>query len=83
MEILLVFLTTAMKLQQGFFAFMLSSVFSQYKDVVHVMPSKFLTAEGLFAIVKHMIIDLGEIGFQVLSIITDNNVIHKKAISFL
>ena len=71
-----------MKLQQGFFAFILSSVFSQYKDVVHVMPTKCLKAENLFAIVKHMIIDLEEIGFQVLSIITNNNVMHKKAISF-
>ena len=30
------------------FAFMLSSVFAQYKDVVHVMPTKCLKAETLF-----------------------------------
>ena len=62
------------------FTFMLSSVFSQYKDVVHVMPTKCLKAESLFDIIKH-IIGLEEIGFQVLSIIIDNNAINKKAIS--
>ena len=36
------------------FAFMLSSVFSQYKDVVHVMPTKCLKAENIFDIVKHI-----------------------------
>ena len=57
---------------------MLSSVFSQCKDVV---PTKHLQAENLFDIVKRIIIGL-EIGFQVLSIITDNNAINKKAIFF-
>ena len=66
------------------FAFMLSSVFAQYKDVVHIMPTKYLKAENLFDIVKRIIIGLEEKGFQVLSIITDNNAINKKkeAISF-
>ena len=64
------------------FAFMLSSVFSPYKDVVHVMPTKCLKAENLFDILKRIIIGLEEIGFQVLSIITDNNAINKKAISY-
>ena len=59
------------------FTFMLSSVFSQYKDVVHVMSTKCLKAENLFDIVKHTIIGLEEIDFQVLSIITNT-----KAISF-
>ena len=63
------------------FVFMLSSAFSQYKDVVHVIPTKCLKAESLFDIIKHIIIGLEEIGFQVLSIITDNNAINKKAIS--
>ena len=65
------------------FAFMLSSVFSQYKDVVHVMPIKCLKAENLFDRVKRIIIGLEEIGFQVLSIITDNNAINKKTYIFL
>ena len=32
------------------FAFMLSCIFSQYKDVVHVMPTEFLKADNLFDI---------------------------------
>lgn len=64
------------------FAFMLSSVFSQYKDVVHVMPTKCLLAENLFDIIKRVIIGLEDIGFKVLSVITDNNAINKKAMSF-
>ena len=59
---------------------MLSSVFSQYKDVEHVMPTKRLKAENLFDIIKR-IIGLEEIGFQVSSIMRDNNAINKKAIS--
>ena len=55
---------------------MLSSVFSQYKDVEHVMPTKRLKAENLFDIIKR-IIGLVEIGFQVLFIITDDNAINK------
>ena len=46
------------------------------------MPSKCLKAENLFDIVKRIIIGLEEIGFQVLSIITDDKAINKKAISF-
>ena len=61
---------------------MLSGALSQYKDVMHVNPTKFLKAENLFDIIKCIIIGLEEIGFQVLSIITDNNIINKKAISF-
>ena len=40
------------------FAFMLNCVFSQYKDVVHLMPTKCLKAENLFDIVKRIIIGL-------------------------
>ena len=57
---------------------MLSSVFSQYKDVVHVMPTKCLKPENLFDIIKHIIIGLEETDFQVLSSIKDDNAINKK-----
>ena len=57
---------------------MRSSVFTHYKDVVYVMPTKCLQAENLWNIVKRIIIGSEEIGFQVLSIMTDNNAINKK-----
>ena len=44
------------------------------------MPTRCLTAENLLDIIKRIIIGL-EIGFQVLSIIT-NNALNKKAIFF-
>ena len=62
---------------------MLSSVLSQYKDVVHVMPAKRIQAENLFDIVKCIIISLEEIGFLVLSVITDNNAVNKISNIFL
>ena len=64
------------------FAFMLSSVCSKFKDVVHVMPAKSIKAEILFNVMKHIIIGLEQIGFRVISVITDNNAINKKAMSF-
>ena len=64
------------------FAFILSRVFSQYKDIVHVILTKCLQAENLYNIMKWIIIGLEEIGFQVLSIIINNNSINKKAIYF-
>ena len=45
------------------FGFMLNSVFSQYKDVVHAMPNKCLKADNVFYIVKCIIMSLEEIGF--------------------
>ena len=63
------------------FAFMLSNVLSNYKDVIHIMPTKCLKAGNLFNIIKRLIIGLEEIGFKVLCVIMDNNAINKKAMS--
>ena len=66
-----------MKLQQW------SSVFLQYKDVVHVMPTKCLKTENLFDIVKLILFVFEEIDFKVLWIITDNNTINENSFLFL
>ena len=63
------------------FAFMFSCVLSNYKDVIHMMPTKCLKAENLFNIIKRLIIRLEEIGFKVLCLIMDNNAINKNAMS--
>ena len=60
------------------FAFMLSCVLSNYKDVIHIMPTKCFKAENLLNIIKRLIIGLEEIGFKVLCAIMDNNAINKK-----
>ena len=61
---------------------MLKSVLSQFKDDVHVLPVKILTRESLFEIIKKVILGLKNIRFRVLTIITDNTVINRKAVSY-
>ena len=65
------------------FAFMLSCVLSNYKDIIHIMPTKCLEVETLFNIIKRLIIGLEEIGFKVLSVIMDDNAIYKKSFVFI
>ena len=63
------------------FAFMVTSIFSNYKDVVHVLPARKIDAQLLFEIIKKTINSLEKIGFRVISVITDNNAINRKAMS--
>lgn len=63
------------------FVFMLNSLCSKYKDVVHVMPTKSMTAANLYAYIKKVLIGLEEIGFRVICVLTDNNAINGKAMS--
>ena len=70
------------KAETSAFAFMLNSVFSQYKDGIHIISTHCFKAENLFDRVKFIIIGLNEIGFRVLSITTVNNTINKKQYLF-
>lgn len=63
------------------FVFMISSILSKFKDVVHILPVKSMTAETLHDILKKVIVGLEEIGFLVICVITDNNAINGKALS--
>ncbi|XP_054708350.1 uncharacterized protein LOC129218161 [Uloborus diversus] len=62
--------------------FMIQSMQSNYKEVVHVLPVKSIAAETLHAFIKKVIMGLEEIGFMVISVATDNNSINRKAMSF-
>ncbi|XP_064120459.1 uncharacterized protein LOC135225155 [Macrobrachium nipponense] len=62
--------------------FMLNSITSTFKDVVHIIPTKCIKAETLHAIIRKVIVGLENIGFTVLVVITDNNSINSKAMSF-
>lgn len=62
--------------------FMISSLMSAYKDVVHILPVKTMTAEILFNVIKAVIVGLEKIGFLVICIVTDNNSINRKAVSY-
>ena len=53
---------------------MISSVFSNYKDVAHVLPTRKMTAEA-------PLVGLESIGFTVIAVVTDNNAINRKAMS--
>lgn len=55
--------------------FMIKSMLSRYKDVVHVLTVKKLLGDILHLLVK-VIMGLEDIGFNVLCIITDNNSLH-------
>ena len=63
------------------FAFMISSIFSNYKDVIHVLPACKMDAQALFEIITKTVKSLEKVGFQVISVITDNNAINRKAMA--
>ena len=64
------------------FVFMISSLFSAYKDVVHVLPSRKMSAETLYDFICKTVKGLETLGFRVISVITDNNSINRKAMSY-
>ena len=64
------------------FVFMISSVFSACKDVVHVLPAYKMSAKALYDFIRRTVTGLESIGFRVISVITDNNSINSKAMSY-
>jgi len=64
------------------FAFMVNSLLSPYKEVVHILPVKTITAEQLHEVLKQLINELEDMGFEVLAIVSDANRINKKAMTF-
>ena len=65
------------------FVFMIHSVKSKYQDVVHIMTVKTFTAENLNEFIVKVNKGLHCIDFKVISVVTDNNSINKKAMSML
>ena len=61
------------------FVFTITSVFSDFKDVVHVLPSHKMNAITLFKIIDKSLRSLEGIGFHAIAVITDNNAINRKA----
>ena len=64
------------------FACMISSVFSKYKDVVHLLLTCRMSASDLNVMLKKITVGLEDIGFRVIAVITDNNSINRKAVLF-
>ena len=63
------------------FAFMITSLFSNFEDVVHVLPAYRISAQDLQYFLHKTIIGSEVIGFTVVSVIMDNNAINNKAMS--
>ena len=64
------------------FVFMVNSLTSKFKDVVPILPAKSMKSESLFNFIKKVITGLHEIGFNVICVLTDNNAINRKAMSY-
>lgn len=62
--------------------FMVQSLRSNFKEVVHILPIHTIKAEYLFNFIKRVIIGLHNIGFSVICVVSDNNAINRKAMSF-
>lgn len=56
--------------------FFVSSIFSNYKDVVGIAPVSCFTSSELHSLTVNMIKNLIELGFCVISIVTDNNAVN-------
>ncbi|GFW14375.1 THAP-type domain-containing protein [Trichonephila clavipes] len=63
------------------YVFMIQSLLSPLKEIVHIMPLKKIDGEKLFAVVKKAIVELDGIGFKVIGVVSDNNSINRKAMS--
>ncbi|GBN34185.1 hypothetical protein AVEN_138974-1 [Araneus ventricosus] len=61
--------------------FMLQSLFSPYKDAIHIVPIDTFDASKLYDLMKKVIMGLEELGFKVMGMVTDNNSINRAATS--
>lgn len=61
------------------FTFMITSVCSSFKEVVHIAPVSKINSELLYNFIKTIIENLEEIGYVVFCTISDNNAINGKA----
>lgn len=61
--------------------FMVQSMPSSFREVVHILPARTMNSHSLHAVLKNVIIGLEEIGFKVLAVVSDNNAINRKALS--
>lgn len=61
--------------------FMIQSLLSPNKDVIHILPVSKMAAETLHGYTKGIILKLEEIGLQVVAVITDNNALNRKMMS--
>ena len=73
---------SSQKLATSAFVFIIQSILSDYKDVVHVVPVHKLSAADLHVLIKKTVKGLEIVGFRVICVVTDNNAINGRAMSF-
>lgn len=63
------------------FVFMIISVNSKFKEVVHISPVSKINHESLFIFIKSIILKLEQIGYKIFCVISDNNALNSKAMN--
>ncbi|KAH7953794.1 hypothetical protein HPB49_012390 [Dermacentor silvarum] len=64
------------------YVFMMQSLLSSNKDVVHILPVANIEAKQLHDFLDQLIRQLEDIGIRVAAVVSDNNSINRKAMSF-
>lgn len=63
------------------FVFMIASVMSGFKEVVHISPISKIDHLVVFSLIKTVITKLEEIGYKVFCVVSDNNAVNSRAMS--
>ena len=63
------------------FTFMINSVYSNFKEVIHISPVAKIDHAILFGFIKSIIMGLETIGYKIFCVISDNNAVNSKAMS--
>ncbi|XP_072144652.1 uncharacterized protein [Dermacentor andersoni] len=61
--------------------FMVQSLLSANKDVIHIPPVSIMSAEILHEHAKNIILNVEKMGLKVIAVVTDNNALNRKMMS--
>ncbi|KAM7300812.1 uncharacterized protein ISCGN_016397 [Ixodes scapularis] len=64
------------------YVFMIQSLLSASKDVVHILPVAQIDAKQLHEFLRQLINELEKTGLRIIAVVSDNNSINGKAMSF-
>ena len=72
--------TNSINLANSAFTFMITSICSSFKEVIHISPVDKINHDILYGFVKSIILGLESIGYKIFCVISDNNAVNSKAI---
>jgi hypothetical protein len=61
------------------YTFMISSITSNFKEVIHIFPTSTMKSDTLFDCIRTVITKLEDISYRVLCVLSDNNAVNGKA----